>query len=283
MPVDKETLCVAGVEGKEIAEKISGTDNYTGIFYSYGYKTTTSTKRSYNYKESREPDSLTDPDNLSNGADTNISHLNIINNILGTTLTTSDDFKEYMQNEYNDFVNSIKINGGFYVGRYESSLSSSTKTVEGTTGNIQSKRDIMPTSSLNSGTYRWYGLYAKQREYAQTLTGTNVKSTMIYNSMYDAIMNWALYGDDRTDASKINEHSISHGPEYTGALEDDRINNIYDLGNNLYEWTAGANNTYYRIARGSRYSETDMLSCVGGWFAPRVYAQQMGSRMILYM
>ena len=73
---------------------------------------------------------------------------------------------------------------------------------------------------------------------------------MIYGSMYDAVMNWALYGADKTEANKVTASSTKHGPEYTGALPGDKIKNIYDLGNNLYEWTAEANDTHNRVYRG---------------------------------
>ena len=158
-----------------------------------------------------------------------------------------------MQDEYNAIIDSIKTKGGFYIGRYESSLSDSTKTEAKTTGNIQSKRDVMPTGADNTGTNMWYGLYAKQKEYATVINSsyqTNVKSAMIYGSMYDAVMNWALYGADKTDADEITAGSTRHGPEYAGALEADKIKNIYDLGNNLCEWTAEANYTNDRVYRG---------------------------------
>ena len=74
---------------------------------------------------------------------------------------------------------------------------------------------------------------------------------MIYGSMYDAVMNWALYGEDKTDASKVtNPSEPRNSKQATGTLERDKIKNIYDLGNNLREWTAEANNTSTRVIRG---------------------------------
>ena len=123
-----------------------------------------------------------------------------------------------------------------------------------TTGNIQSKRNVIPTGADNSGTNRWYGLYAKQHEYATVMNSsyqTNIKSAMIYGSMYDAVMNWALYGADKTDADEITANSTRrNSKQATGTLETDKIKNIYDLGNNLREWTAEANLTSTRVGRG---------------------------------
>ena len=244
VPVDKDTLCVDGVANKEITEIASGTD-YRGVLYTFSG--TTSTKKTYSATSYREPDIVTDYDG-------NTGYLTSMNNILGTKFINSGDFKKYMQDEYNEIIGSIKIKGGFYIGRYESSLSDSTITTPSTTGNIQSKRNVMPTGADNSGTYMWYGLYAKQHEYATVINSsyqTNIKSAMIYGSMYDAVMNWALYGEDKTDASKVtNSSEPRNSKQATGTLETDKIKNIYDLGNNLYEWTAEANNTRVRVSRG---------------------------------
>ena len=112
----------------------------------------------------------------------------------------------------------------------------------------------MPTGADNSGTNKWYGLYAKQHEYATVMNSsyqTNIKSAMIYGSMYDAVMNWALYGEDITDASKVtNPSDPRDSKQATGTLETDKIKNIYDLRNNLREWTAEAYDTDARVNRG---------------------------------
>ena len=235
VPVDKETLCVDGVENKEVAEIASGTD-YRGVLYDF--EGTTSSKIEYSDDGYREPAYLPDSTN----ADANPEY-----NTIGLTPAT-------LQNEYNAIIDSIKSKGGFYIGRYESSLSGSTKDTMSRTGNIQSKRGVMPTGADNLETHRWYGLYAKQKEYATILNqtkGTNIKSAMIYGSMYDAVMNWALYGEDKTDTSKVtNPSKQRNSKQATGTLETDKIKNIYDLGNNLFEWTAEAVGTDNRIGRG---------------------------------
>ena len=101
---------------------------------------------------------------------------------------------------------SVAKYGGFYVGRYETSLSNATST-ESKDGNIQSKPGVMPTSAGNSATSRWYGLYSKQKEY----TGKNgsVESSMIWGSQYDRILNWVKEGKNEEEKSKItNYHCI---------------------------------------------------------------------------
>ena len=248
VPVNKTTLCVDGVENKEVAEIASGTD-YRGVLYTFSG--TTSEKRTYSDNDYREPDVVT---GSGSSYDNSSTYLEKMNDILETNFTNSEDFKAYMQDEYNAIIGSIKIKGGFYIGRYESSLSGSTETEVATEGDIQSKRNVMPTNASNAGTYRWYGLYAKQHEYATVINSkhqTNIKSAMIYGSMYDAVMNWALYGADKTDANKVTYNSERrYSIQAAGTLEKDKIKNIYDLGNNLREWTAEANLTDRRVRRG---------------------------------
>ena len=211
----------------------------------------------------------------------------IESNILGTKFINSGDFKKYMQDEYNAIIGSIKIKGGFYIGRYESSLSGSTETEVATEGDIQSKRNVMPTNASNAGTYRWYGLYAKQHEYATVINKnyqTNIKSAMIYGSMYDAVMNWALYGADKTDANKVIEPSERRGSKKaTGTSEKDKIKNIYDLGNNLGEWTAEADYNGERVRRGSDYTGSSSPSHRGSFFSTSINTYyNNGSRILLY-
>ena len=236
IPVDKKTLCVDGIANKEVAEIASGID-YRGVLYDFSSGTSVSKKKPYNESSYREPTYLTDSTN----GDTNTSEGH---NTIGIT-------QELLQKEYNGIIKSIQENGGFYIGRYESSLSDSNNTTTAITGNIQSKKGIMPASSANEATKAWYGLYVKQKEYAEVINAqykTEIKSGMIYGSMYDAVMNWAL--NDENETNKVTLSSIKHGPEKTGTLENDIIKNIYDLGNNLREWTVEAHMTNSRVNRG---------------------------------
>ena len=287
IPVNKDNLCVDGIEGKEVAEKIASGTDYRGVLYDFD--SGTPEKIEYSSTGYREPDVVTGSSGSDYDNDT--EYLGIMNNILKnvddnfTEFTNADEFKSYMQIEYNNIINSIKTNGGFYIGRYESSLSSSDADTDGATGNIQSKRNILPVGADKSGAYRWYGLYAKQKEFASTLEGTTVKSAMIYGSMYDAVMNWAL--NDPTEASKVTGPSTSRGlkqPTGTEVEEGkyDIIKNIYDLGNNMYEWTAEANSAYNRVYRGSDSYNTFSPSYRNLNY-PHLRNRHYGSRLLLYL
>ena len=227
----------------------------------YDFSGTASGKKSYTSDGYREPAYLT----RSSSGDANTSEGH---NTIGIT-------QKLLQDEYNGIINSIKEHGGFYIGRYESSLSE--------TGHIQSKKGIMPTSAVNEETKTWYGLYQKQKEYATEINNkyqTKVKSGMIYGSMYDAVMNWAL--SDESEKVKVTASSTQHSLQATGLATEDKIKNIYDLGNNLYEWTAEADSTDKRVLRGgdyySTYSPSDRYSV-----CPSSFSRGCGSRPLLYL
>ena len=258
VPVDKTSLCVDGIADKEVAEIVSGTD-YRGQLYNFSG--TNSTKRTYSGSSYREPAYLTDTTN--GDTNTGAGH-----NTIGIT-------QKVLQDEYNGIINSIKEHGGFYIGRYESSLSE--------TGYIQSKKGIMPTSAANAGTKTWYGLYQKQKEYATEINNkyqTKVKSGMIYGSMYDAVMNWAL--SDESEKVKVTASSTQHSLQATGLAKEDVIKNIYDLGNNLREWIAEADKTSIRVLRGGSYDDTSSPRNRFFYYPSNTYSSN-GSRSLLYL
>ena len=196
-------------------------------------------------------------------------------NTIGLTLAT-------MQEDYKNMAVSVAKYGGFYVGRYETSLSNATLT-ESKDGNIQSKPGVMPTSAGNSATSSWYGLYSLQKEY----TGKNgsVGSSMIWGSQYDAMINWAKSGADKdkiTNTSLGNNSSGSVTTTGNSNYSNDSINNIRDLGGNLFECTLEAYSTYLRVSRGGYFSNTYSPSCRGNSGPSSTYSSY-GSRFTLYI
>ena len=164
---------------------------------------------------------------------------------------SSDD----MQRSYKSMVESVAKYGGFFVGRYETSINE-------TTSKAQSVADVRPSNASDTATNRWYGLYQKQKEFTESTD--KMQSEMIWGSQYDAMPNWAVTGADKSHvtsssnathnstyaATTIRTRTTTENDTATGL---DRINNIYDLEGNLYEWTQGASSTYYRVLRGGNF------------------------------
>ena len=207
------------------------------------------------------------------------------------------DMKNGLKNEYKEMATSVAKYKGFYIGRYESSLSTATESSAGNSGTIQSKRGVLPIAASNSIVNMWYGLYKIQKEYANLdeIKNSNIGSGMIWGSQYDAMINWAKKGNDTKKLTESNngKHEALDYREKTGVNCNDRINNIYDLESNIFEWTIEANEMKYRVARGSAYTrrEEDQV-IVGGIATSPIHRNGFettynfgddGSRMTLYL
>ena len=214
-----------------------------------------------------------------------ITYDNDENEYLKNIGLTQESFRTQMQTDYNDMINSIKQYGGFYIGRYETSMSDATaKSVSqsGTSEIVQSKKGVLPVSA-EYNSQNWYGLYEKQRNYAEDKgISSSVKSSMMWTSQHHAMLNWVLQG---SDADKVDKSSVMHGTDPTGTEIDgvaDVINNIYDLGNNLYEWTLGAIDDWDRVYMGSNFNYEDP-PCDFHGNSPRLTSNVYGTRLSLYI
>ena len=192
-----------------------------------------------------------------------------------------------MQTDYKNMAMNVAKYGGFYVGRYETSLSDANASSAGTTGTAQSKQGVIPTSAKNSATSSWYGLYKIQDK---TYTGKNgsVESSMIWGSQYDRIINWIKEGTNETEKAKLTNTSLGNNSsgsvKTTGnsSYSNDSINNIRDLGGNLYEWTLEAYHTNYRVYRGG-YSYSTYSPSFRYYDNPNNTYSFYGSRVTLYI
>ena len=223
IPVDKTKLTVGNTD-KKMAKISSGTD-YEGVLYDFDG---TSSKEMTDYglgtTNEREPDIVSNYDGKSNDP-------------VGIK-------KENLQKEYNDMIASIKKYGGFYVARYEAGIEN---------GKVTSKIGITPTSAANDQSKTWYGLYSLAKTY--TNNKNSVTSQMIWGSQYDAMLNFALTGNDKSKVTSTEYGNYSNTLLKTGLTRtSDKINNIYDLGGNLWEWTSEAYNTFSRAFRGGIYN-----------------------------
>lgn len=175
------------------------------------------------------------------------------------------------QQEYNTMIEKVLKYNGFYVGRYETSM----------TGEIVESKPASSMSALDNN-QAWYGLYENQKNYANKNNLSDViGSSMIWGSQYDAIMNWVATKD--TGINKIVSNSKVHNLTTTGGTETDKINNIYDLGNNLSEWTLEVNGENIRVVRGGNYNINNSPSHRDSNYNPSQTEESLGSRITLYI
>lgn len=172
-------------------------------------------------------------------------------------------------------IKSIQEYGGFYIGRYE-------------TGGLN-KEAVVRKMDTNLGSQTWYSMYEK----TQKLKGNNenIETLMIWGSLWDETLQWLVdsgattstgiqltYKELRSDSSDWGNYrtssfyyipSGSETPDATefkdegssnskiipaGSSEYTKVNNIYDLAGNVYDWTLEAGSTEYRVLRGGKYS-----------------------------
>ena len=166
------------------------------------------------------------------------NNLSIINEILGTTYSSSSAFLTDMQKDFYNMAKSVAKYHGFYIGRYEMSKSDSNAA--------QSKANCVALTATEDSANRWYGLYAYGKTY--TNTADSVVSSMVWGSQYDAMMKWM---QDNGENVKSANDDIKNTDETTTGFEGDTdiIRNVYDLYGGRREWTLESSNNS-RVFRG---------------------------------
>ena len=132
----------------------------------------------------------------------------------------------------------------------------------------------------------WYKMYLSQDsnyEKNPYKSNTNVRSEMIWGCQYDATLNFILQGSDKSKVTAITgNHTGSR--KSTGQFGNDIMNNIFDLGSNVREWTQEANGVQYRANRGGGYGVGDTGSAANRNYFTSTYSDyNIGSRLTLYI
>ncbi len=175
--------------------------------------------------------------------------------------------------EYNTMKMQVLKYGGFFIGRFEAGVNSTTlRTATTTVQPVVSKRGVAPynyvpwgksvsdidsdvTSSDHSSitTATKGAVYLAKNMYTHP---DSVESTLCYGCQWDAMCRYI--GDSgRTTPTKS-------APELTGGVITDVSKNIYDLAGNCYEWTMEGYNSGGRVLRGGSYDN-------GIWVFYRTY------------
>ena len=250
----------------EFVKKYDDT-NYQGVLYNfYG---TTATKRSNNNTTSyREPANL--------------------NSVYDTKSQMSIWSQKLYQESFNKMVESVSKYGGFYVGRYETSLNGST---------AQSKAGETPMKNKS-----WYEMYENSLLYSKNNTNLGVTSEMIWGCQWDAMLKFILKGKDAehvTSKEKYVGHTTTdfetkpyktggtnYSEVYTGKVGySDIASNIYDLEGNVAERTQEAYDVHIRVSRGGHcyYNGSVSPSVRDDTLTPTNTSNYRGSRLALYV
>ena len=247
---------------------------YSGILYDFkeGNDTVTITPKNYTLKsDHREPSSCK----------------NDINN----------DFidEEYFQSEYKLMIEQVASQGGFWVGRYETT---NMHNIDFTTNAVNVVRyAIDGISDIN-----WYQMYKGQKEYKNATENTILKnsgttSSMIWGSQWDQIMIWMRdvknieypeshyivyslfmgnYGGENTDGEFVGVLNN------TGTGEEYKVKNIYDLAGNVEEATLECYSDNTNVTRGGSFYFTLIETFYPSWRSTYIKDIGIGSRLVLY-
>ena len=156
--------------------------------------------------------------------------------------------------EYQEMADSTIRYGGFYMGRYEASkgnkgLPASRRVTESEPG------QIWVQYSPQDATKACRKLYADN---------DTVQGFFTWGSNWDTTLQWLIDSgcksesevkSDSTDWGNYSDDSFSNGARgnYTGAWEEAKANNIYDLAGNNWEWTQERYGSNY-VMRGGGYN-----------------------------
>ncbi len=217
---------------------------------------------------------------------------------------TNDLTGEYA--EYKAMKASVEKYGGFYIGRYEAGSETERTNVANGTTNMVVKQDAYVynyvgwgpsmTSAEGDVTYGSKNQGKGAVELSRNLykDNTSVKSTLIYGVQWDAVLrfiaddkhnvndstSWGNYtnNSDRTSVSP-------NTPAKTGAHENWKAKNIYDLAGNAYEWTMEATSSLYRVIRGGHCGDTgsNVPASFRNVFSPSYCDSVNGFRLALYV
>ena len=215
----------------------------------------------------------------------NISDTNFINTQPESgkyyeTTPTSTDLKGTTQttiNEAKNMYNSVKTNGGFYIGRYEAGK-------EGTDTLVIKKNATVYNNIIwgNSITDEKGGAVEKARGMYPG------KSTLCYGVQWDAVMRWISKDSNLSQYLTNSEERGNYNTSNripTGSVEKYQMKKIYDMAGNVMEWTMEAFINYSRVCRGGNYYYTgsDYPVTNRGYGYPRESNNHLGFRVALYV
>ena len=182
-----------------------------------------------------------------------------------------DETEKKDDKSYTLYSNSVNENGGFYIARFEAGVESGERSTGNSIDTVNSiiESSGTPVSKINKSPYN-YVTRDQAKELAKNIYAE--KSDLLTGAAWDRTMDWIINQNDRgltikdivVDSKSWGNYSDSSFNATgkgrlakTGAFEDyTKVNNIYDLAGNVYEWssetkTAGSSSPC--VYRGGRY------------------------------
>ena len=229
---------------KTSGQDANGRDNYRGVLYDFDINAAgdavTVTAKSYSADSgNREPANLTGTKTISGTRYVYDSQEMFTYQNAGTWTET------LYQEEYNELVESVIANGGFYIGRYES-------------GNLESTA-VSKLGATGINNVNWYQMYKAQKNIYGNVEGK--KTHMIWGSQFDQVL---IYLKDVPNTSvnvtngkpffvlnsiDMGVYSNNQSTYWDGTAGKFNVKGIYDIGGNAWDWTMEALDTHGRVMR----------------------------------
>lgn len=158
------------------------------------------------------------------------------------------EFHEDFCDEILEQIESVKKRyGGFYISRYTISKSPE--------GKPQSVKGVMPWVSIN---------FDDAKEITSTIEDNEaVKSHLTFGAEDDSVLEWFIktgcktYAEIAMDSTEWGNYWNTEESPWkvvkTGSREEWCVNNIYDIGGNVDEWTQEMFGSSYRVVRGGNF------------------------------
>lgn len=170
--------------------------------------------------------------------------------LIGDTYGDKDDYisgseQELYQSSFNEMVNSVIKNKGFYISRYE--ISNVLPALNGQIDKCNSKAGELDINNLS-----WIEEYnAIKNMYKDN----NVKSDMIWGCLWDATMIWLYNSDPNLYFQQHTDDICNCTGKIMATASDEKYSfkNIFDLLGNVSEYTQEAMYKSIRITRGGAY------------------------------
>ena len=217
-----------------------------------------------------------------------------------TTRLSTDYIEPYASgysteaSEYNKMKAQVLKYGGFYIGRFEAGVNSTTLRTKVTTNQtVVCKKGVAPYNYVpwgkamddvntafapefsNPDQVSTNGAVYLAKNFASQHNYTSVTSTLTYGCEWDAMCRYI--GDSQRTTPKKD------AVELTGSVATDVSKNIYDLAGNCYEWTMEAYDATYRVLRGGRYSDARPVSARISFVIPTFCYGYFSFRPTLYI
>jgi len=128
--------------------------------------------------------------------------------------------------EYNVMKASVEKYGGFYIGRYEAS-----------------KPDSYVLCVAGKTPYTQTASFSVAKNACKSFSSESVVGHLVYGEEWDAALTFIATNHPQYPSSTFNPSTYKYYGRYsstvttTASKEDYRVNNIYDMAGNAFEWT----------------------------------------------